>query len=332
MSNGLAKIGGTGTGGAAGTAGATVSQKRVSNTQSQQKEKSKEPNVIQIPGEFFPHANFKNALWVRLSARQLEGIHTGGRGGTLQIGKKGATFKFLAPAQIIDTHTHNWEVYESIQTSILKKVIGFKTAADQFGQIADNIKTEYLNSRGSGWPSGQKLLNILQKVGDIEKPKYKIDAPLAYTDSQRRQYSLTFILADSRGGDIIESAVKLLQSYSAPESESELEIKFPYVFNVTTEPQGLINMQYAAITGIIATWMDPYINGKPSRCELSLNLTDMSPLFRKTITAGGIVNVNMPASQPTTDTKRRNSPREDPANTKRAEIPQTNNRTNFKYV
>lgn len=280
-----------------------IKSRKVSNTQSQQRGKTKDPELIQIPGEFFPHANFKNALWIRLAARELEGIHTGGRGGTLQIGKKGTTFKFLAPSQVIDTHTHNWEVYESIQTSILKKVVGFKTAVDQIGRIAGNIKTEFLDAKGSGWPSGQKLLNILQRAGNIEKPKFKIDAPLAYTDSQRRQYQLTFILADSRGGETIHNAVKLLQAYSAPESKSEIEIKFPYVFNVSSEPEGLIKMDYAAITGIIATWMDPYIKGRPSRCELSISLTDMSPLFRKTITAGGIVNVNMPPIQPSEDFK-----------------------------
>lgn len=280
-----------------------IKHTKVSGTQSKQTEQSKDPNVIQIPGEFFPHANFKNALWIRLAARQLEGIHTGGRGGTLQIGKKGSTFKFLAPSNLIDTHTHNWEVYQSIQTSILKKIIGFKTAANHGAEIYKNIQTAFLNSKGSGWPSGQKLLTILQGAGDVTKPKFKIDAPLAYTDSPRRQYQLTFILADARGGDEILSAVKLLQSYAAPESTSEYEIKFPFVFAVTSEPEGLINMQYAALTGIIATWGDPYIKGKPARCELSLSLTDMSPLFRKTITAGGIVNVNMPPTEPTTDNK-----------------------------
>ena len=38
--------------------------------------------------------------------------------------------------------------------------------------------------------------------------------------------------------------------------------------------------------------MEPYIKGLPSRCELTLQFKDMSPLFKETIERGGIINVN----------------------------------------
>jgi hypothetical protein len=264
---------------------------RVSSTSGITGNRQRDPNVIQIPGSFFPHANFTDAVWIKLTARELTGLRTNGRGGTLSIGKKGTTFKFLAPEQILESHNHDWAEYESIQSRILQKVMGFKTGVDQLSDVFSNVKTEF---KKGGLTTGAAIKSALTRVGNVAVPKYKIDSPLRYTSSQRRNYQLTFLLADSQGGATIEDAVRLLQRYSAPDSQSEIDINFPWVFTVTTEPEGLINMNYAVMESILVTWMHPYIKGKPSRCELTVSLKDMSPLFQQTLINGGIVNVNEP--------------------------------------
>jgi hypothetical protein len=251
---------------------------------------NKDPKLIQMPGRWFPHTEFKDALWIKFQAKQLTGMHTGGRGGTLQIGKKGSAFKFLAPETITETHNHDWQEYSSIQSKILSKIIAFSVAYEQGKDIYNNLKTAYNNR---GLPGGQGIMKLLMKTGDTRVPKYKMDTPLTYSNSQRRQYQLTFILADPEPTKVVE-AVKLLEMYAAAESKTEIDIEFPYVFSVHSEPEGLINIDYAAITSILPNWMHPYIGGMPMRCELTISFTDMSPLFRSTIETGGIIRVNQP--------------------------------------
>jgi hypothetical protein len=265
----------------------------VSTTQ-YHKQWSTDPHIIQIPGGGFPHAEFDFGMWVRMQAIELRGMHTGGRGGSLQLGRKYTTFKFLAPEQIIDTHNHDWQEYASIQSRILEKVVGFKTAIDQGGTALNTLTTEFKNAKArSEWPSGERIANVLSSVGDVRVPRYKIDTPLRYTNSQRRQYQLTFILADADDGTMLQNTINLLQKYAAPSTvkESQISINFPYIFSVNTEPE------------VLVTWQAPYVKGRPIRCELTLSFTDMSPLFQKTITEGGIVNVNTPPRQPRTDQK-----------------------------
>lgn len=250
---------------------------------------NKEPKLIKIPGSWFPQANYDNALWIKFQAKKLTGMHTGGRGGTLQIGRKGSTFKFLAPESIAETHNHEWQEYSSIQAKLLSKIITFSTGWQQTKDIANNLKTGFIT--GKGWPSGQQLKQLLMRVGDTRVPKYKMDTPLVYSNSQRRQYQLTFILADIEPQNLLD-CVRLLEMYAAPASNSEIDIEFPYVFGVQSDPAGVLDIDYAAITSILPNWMHPYIDGKPARCELTISFTDMSPLFRKTIETGGIVRVN----------------------------------------
>lgn len=274
-------------------------RKRVSTTQTQETEQGKGSTLIQIPGSFFPHSIFTDALWIRMQAVELRGMHTGGRGGSLQLGRKYTTFKFLAPEQIIESHNHNWEEYASIQSKILEKVVGFKTGIEQIGDVKNNLVAQF--KKPGGFPSGQHLESFLARIGDVRVPKYKIDTPLRYTNSQRRQFQLTFILADEWGGKDITKAIKLLQTYAAPSVVNEININFPYIFSLNSEPEGLLKVQYAALSDIIVTWMGPYLTGTPIRAELTLTFKDMSPLFKRTIEQGGIVNVNTELREPATD-------------------------------
>jgi hypothetical protein len=250
-------------------------------------------HIIQIPGEFFPHAEFKEALWCLIVPKQLKGMNTAGRGGTLRIGKTGTAFKFLAPETIIEAHNHDWQEYESIQSKLLQKIVTYKTGFQQAKDIAEGVKKEiYQLFQAGNFPAGQQLLDATINASSVGIPKFKVDTPLVYKASQRRNWNLTFILADASGGKKIMEAVKLLQKYAAPFSRQDvLSIEFPWVFELSTIPEGLIHANFAALTSIQPSWMSPYIKGRPTRCELTLSFVDMSPLFEKTIETGGIVNV-----------------------------------------
>jgi hypothetical protein len=250
-------------------------------------------NLIQIPGDFFPHTNFKEALWILMIPKQLKGMNTAGRGGTLRIGKTGTAFKFLAPETIIEAHNHDWQEYETIQSKLLQKIVSYSTAYQQGSDIAAGVKRELGKLfRAGKFPSGRQLLNATIGASSVGVPKYKVDTPLVYKNSQRRNWQLTFILADSVGGYKIMSAVKQIQKYAAPSSRQDvLAIEFPWVFELRTVPEGLIQADFAALTSIQPSWMSPYIKGRPTRCELTLSFVDMSPLFEKTIESGGIINV-----------------------------------------
>lgn len=252
-----------------------------------------DPSLMQIPQDFFVQSRWKShALWFKMTARELIGQKTGGRGGTLNIGRKGTTFKFLAPLQFIDTQQHTWEEYSSIQSRLLQFLISGQVAYGQLAEVYENIKQEFLQK---GFKiSGANIKAALERVSNVHVPKFKQDTPLRYVKSARRSYQFTFVLADAAGGSYMQRAIELLQKYAAPESTGITSINFPYIFRVETEPFGLITLQYAALESIMVTWMAPYISGKPCRAEITLSFKDMSPLFRKTIETGGIINVNEP--------------------------------------
>lgn len=63
-------------------------------------------------------------------------------------------------------------------------------------------------------------------------------------------------------------------------------------FEISTEPSELIKVSYAAMVSIQPTYQVPYVNGNPIRAELALSFEDMSPLFKKTIEEGTIINVD----------------------------------------
>ncbi len=248
------------------------------------------PKFLKIPGDFFPHAVFKDALWITLQAKELRGIATGARGGNLTLGRTKTQFKFLAPPEILEMHNHEWEEYASLASRLLEKVKQLRTMTEHGKSILDKL-TSTVVKKGWHLPSLQGIENYAGSV-NLPVPRRKIDTPLTYKTSQRRQYQFEFVLADNQGGKTVVQAVKLLESFAAPRSTAVIGIEFPHIFKVQTEPEGLILMEHAALTSIQPTWQYPYTNGYPTRCNLTLNFTDMSPLFEKTIKAGTIIRVN----------------------------------------
>jgi hypothetical protein len=266
------------------------------------------PSFLRIPGDRFPHASFKDALWISMQARELRGIATGGRGGNLTLGRTKTQFRFLAPPEILEMHNHEWEEYASLASRLLEKVSQLRTMTEHGQNLLSKLGKDISGviQNGADLPSLKSIEDYAGSV-NLPVPSRKMDTPLSYKTSQRRQYQFEFVLADSQGGKTVVQAVKLMESFAAPRSTSVLGIEFPHIFKVQTEPEGLILMEHAAITSIQPTWQYPYIKGYPTRCNLTLNFTDMSPLFENTIKAGTIIRVN-PSSSDTEPTYHEPSP------------------------
>ena len=81
-------------------------------------------------------------------------------------------------------------------------------------------------------------------------------------------------------------------------------------------------MEQAAMTSIQPTWFYPYVDGYPTRCSLTINVTDMSPLFQRTITEGTIINVH-PSSDDLTPSYDENKGVYDPRNNYTSRAPKT---------
>jgi hypothetical protein len=251
--------------------------------------------LIQIPGSFFPHADFEDALWITMTAKQISNLNTQGRGGSIRLKSTGTRFKFLAPMEIVEVHNHSWEPYESFHSKMLEKIRGVHSGIEQWSTIGKNIFTE-TDSGGSIVKALQNgtILSELERVAanatNYDVPKYKIDSPMVYQSSNRRQWDWNFTLCDSDPAQVL-AAIQQLQAYAAPSNVSELGIEFPYLFSLASEPEGLINCSFAAMTSIQPTFHGPFLNGAPSWVELTLSFQDMSPLFKETLETGGIVNV-----------------------------------------
>ena len=259
------------------------------------------PQNIQLPGGFFPHAAFKDALWITLQAKELSKIHTGGRGGNLTIGRTKTKFKFLAPPAIVEMHNHDWTEYASIASRMLEKIRSIETGWEQLKAVAAGGTNISMDTLKSVWQAKgidnklQSIANAASKV-NLPAPNRKVDTPLTYSNSQRRQLQLEFQLADNAGGREVVQAVKLMQSYAAATTGDGVNIGFPHIWKIQSEPEGLLLMEAAAMTSIQPTWQYPFIHGYPTRCELTVSFTDMSPLFQKTITTGTLITIH-PASK-----------------------------------
>lgn len=264
-----------------------------------------EKKFIQIPGGYAQHAAFKDALWIKLVARELISQSTLNRG-DITLGKIGTTFRFLAPEEIAETHNHQWDEYDSLQKRLLEKVKGFAKIGEEAGELKNLVMNsqKILEAGGRGANFSQRAQNVVNAAAGQTAGRVihsKVDAPLVYINSTRREIQFTFDLPKLSETDSPMEAVQLIQQYAAPRIKggNSIFINPPYIFQVTSEPPGLINYGYCALESVQPTWMTPYRFGEPLMCKLTLSFKDLSPLFASTIKKGSIITV-----RETTNTQR----------------------------
>ena len=249
-------------------------------------------------------------VWIHINGKKILDQYSKGVGSvSIPVGKPDVQFAFLAPLALTETVAHNWNEYDSLASRLAQKA---RTAAKlgaewnalmktfSTGTPADNAKNVIaVESKGKkiGGSQGQRISDWMQRgynaISPHSIPKTKVDTPLYYESSDRRNLNFEVMLIAERNpkSDIID-IVKDLMKFSAPNLRNRgITIDFPYMFEVFTYPQKWIKYTTLALTAVQPTYNAPFINNYPSSCNLQLTFKDMSPLYRGAIEEGSVINV-----------------------------------------
>jgi len=250
-----------------------------------------------IGGSNIQHGSPKfEGLWVHLKPIKLEGQTTKNRGGSITVGGTGPTFKFLAPLDLAENVTHTWEAYESVQSRLAEKVREVAKTTGEIKALGSSFSIDTAKNLASSTGVNSFMKNVVGGIEPTSVVKMKVDTPLVYTGSNRRNWVFSFNLVsegidkNNPSRDIVD-VVQDLMKYSSPESVGSISINLPYIFDLSTSPNSFIKSSYTALTAVQPTYKGPYVKGYPSLCELTLSFTDLSPLFRKTIETGSLITV-----------------------------------------
>lgn len=247
---------------------------------------------IQNPSRMTPHARWITACWIVITPREITSQTTMSRGLPV-LGKKGTIFRFLAPEELPDTQNHEWAEYDSLQKRLADKVKQFAKIGEE-GRALTNAVKKIAKDTINPNKTAKSIYNNLPGAAATSVTRAKVDAPLVYMSSQRRSFLLNFTLANLSAEDDIVQIVKLFQQYAAAEAPGAGSIFYdpPYVFNLKSYPDTrLIDMPYAALESVQATYKAPFKNGMPSTCELNLEFKDIEPLFANTIKTHSLIDV-----------------------------------------
>jgi len=193
---------------------------------------------------------------------------------------------------ISESIVHNWEPYDTITGRINEMI---STEKSNFTQI-----TQVIGGGVSGLTSNNfnaVMRNALNNTS-TEGAKYKVDTPLVYTGSQRRQISLTFSFQTYRDPEEdVVVPIHNFRKYSCAgiDGESVDKIDFPAIFEIMTVPSGIVNIRDAALTDVQVTWNSPHKNGNPMRAELTVTFLDLRPLYKSSwgTKEGNIISTSM---------------------------------------
>lgn len=246
-------------------------------------------------------------VWINMKPRKILDQFSKGAG-TIAAGPKDTNieFKFLAPLNLNENIVHHWEAYESVASRLAQKVrsaVKLGSEATALLGAGSNINSvdsfkNIFQTTGSG--EGQTIETYATKaynaVPGSKIPSIKVDTPLYYTNSDRRQIVLDFVLfheniPGTSKEDVLINPIKELMKLSSPHLKSNINIEFPYMWEIKTEPNEFLKYTTCALVGVQPTWNHPYVSHVPSSVNLQLTFMDMSPLYADTIEKGSIVNV-----------------------------------------
>jgi len=239
-----------------------------------------------IQGDGSPFQFSKDTLWVQITVKEILSLSNNTRNVSSYItpGSTIATYKLIAPNDIQDNINHEWVDYENSivgrAADLTKTLTGIKKEAGSLGKGALGGDIHQIKAALNTDISGQVMK--------------KVDKPLVYTGTARREYPFAFVFADM--GDTYNDVMKVAHEFreyaSASMDGDVLGIKFPYICEIKTvcsNPSNdipIVHIKNAAITNVQAVYQGPYRNGFPSRCELNLQFRDMAPTYRSSYSQG----------------------------------------------
>lgn len=179
-------------------------------------------------------------------------------------------YSFFAPNEIQENITHSWEEHDSM--------------AGRIAQIVTDTQ------------QGIKGIVELGKGGTTGSKQYKLDAPLVWKNSPRREYTLPIVLLDADNPGLISEVVQDFKRMSSAKAgpNNLSAVDFPYIFRVRLHPGSLVYMESAALTGIQTTYHYPFKDGYPIKIDMTLTFLDLEPLFEHTFSGEYSVTTNNP--------------------------------------
>ena len=247
------------------------------------------------------------SVWIHMKPSKILDQRSKGAG-TITTQELNTEFVFLAPLNLNENIVHHWEAYESVASRLAQKVrsavkLGAELSAmtNVFGSTAD-LASAVKDTFKRGLTEGQSVEEYINKAYRVAPssriPPIKVDTPLYYTNSDRRQIVLEFQLfyehipnLENRPEDVLITPIKELMKFSSPDFKGDINIQFPYMWDIKTQPKEFIHYSTCALIGVQPTWNSPYINGYPASVNLQLTFQDLSPLYAGTIEEGSIINV-----------------------------------------
>jgi hypothetical protein len=292
-----------------------LTEDKVVNNDTDKKDKNNEKRTLQSGSATFrnpdggDYLNFKNLTWINLTGRKLKAQTSNVKGGQIVIDQKEPeySFDFIAPPELMETVQHDWSEYESwvnrlgglMQTGAkaIAEIKGISQASiGLYNKLADQIKTG-------------EIKDITKNIKDIPLVsgvvQTRVDSTLVYAGSQRREWNFTVNLAAYKNPikEIIRPVYYLMKLSCPKKTENSIYIEAPYVFKLRTydstyRSNNLIFSNWCALKSVQPTWSGPYVNGYPIRCDLTLTLTEIEPLYQSTIGEDSKVNVqNFPETK-----------------------------------
>ena len=236
--------------------------------------------------EPYTSTSFKG-LWILITAMPIKeqtALADNATGG-IKVGEAVDAFQFLAPNQIMETVNNTWSPWETIASRLAGKgkeiVQMYNEGSNLAGAMVDQAK-------------GVNIGQFYKDLGKTNKEKLKVDTPLVYENTERREFTFQFNLTASTKGEVslMLKTVRLLQQLSTPVKTDEsygLGIEFPHIFSLKTIPAPedgyenwsvLARGNYMALTSIQPTYLAPYDDrGYPMRIELTMTFKELDPLY-----------------------------------------------------
>jgi hypothetical protein len=233
------------------------------------------------PRKFFGKDNGGNGVvWLRIDVFQLGSQPSNARHLiSLTNRKKIDSLAFVLPWEFQENIVHSWSEYDSIANRGSQKVSSINK------NITDAAST------------GTSLVESGSLSGEVVKSKH--DTPIVYSDSNRREYSLTFVLADEGDPYIdIYAPIDKLRRYSCAQMVDDIHaIEWPHIFRLTTVTGSgmespLLRTNACALQSVQPSFSGPFRNGMASKCDLTCTFIEIEPLYRRNFDRAGYNRVS----------------------------------------
>lgn len=277
-----------------------------------------------------------NLLWLEVQPRKITDQKVFGRGSALIDSEPvGPRLRFLLSYELGERQlSHVWNGYNTAFTqtaeSLINKMRGLNLAqgigGDDSGAMNQFIKDflasevgvgSNLNAAGLGG-AASLVKSFINRVGNTSVTNQgnsllnyyqKLDTAMTYVNTDYRDYSFNFNLADTRLANqtntphaVYENCVlpiDILEYYSSPGTGGNRFGTYdpPSVFSIKTlfgtadEEIPLINVEHCALTGIVPSWSQEnrFVHGYPRYTQLMLKFKDIEPWYRERLTEQNVV-------------------------------------------